>query len=106
VVLQASSVKEAVVLLETARPDVVLADVHMPGASGLELLKIFSRSAGDTPIIFLTGGPTMEDGVKAVEMGAYRYLTKPISLRDLEAVIQSALTDRRRARSSEPGRED
>jgi EAL domain-containing protein (putative c-di-GMP-specific phosphodiesterase class I) len=59
--------------------DVVLSDIVMPDANGLELLRAVRRHDLDVPVILITGLPSVETAVEALELGALRYLIKPIS---------------------------
>jgi DNA-binding NtrC family response regulator len=72
-------------------------DMVMPGRSGLELLKEFKTNHGDCEVILLTGQGTIETAVQAMKLGAYDFLTKPFSLKDLEAQIEKA-NERRKLR--------
>jgi EAL domain-containing protein (putative c-di-GMP-specific phosphodiesterase class I) len=93
-VSEASSVAEALRMLGTFAPDVVVSDITMPGADGTELLRILSAADLDLPVIFLTGAPSVETASRAVEYGAFRYLTKPIANDDLKAIVQEAFRTR------------
>ena len=59
--------------------DAVLSDIRMPGFEGLELLNAIHEQELDLPVVLLTGRPSMESAVKAVEYGAAGYLIKPVS---------------------------
>ena len=81
------------------RPDLILLDVEMPGASGFEVckaLKADSRTA-DIPIIFLTGKAEAQAQVEGFKVGAVDYITKPINALVLKARVRLhlALIDRR-----------
>jgi EAL domain-containing protein (putative c-di-GMP-specific phosphodiesterase class I)/ActR/RegA family two-component response regulator len=79
-VASAGSGAEAVALLDRDHFDAVLSDIGMPEMDGFELLRaVRQRSVDlDLPVILMTGGPSLETAVKAVEYGALRYLMKPI----------------------------
>jgi two-component system OmpR family response regulator len=86
-------------LLETARIDLVILDIMMPGEEdGLALCRQL-RARGDLPIIMLTAMAEDTDRVVGLEMGADDYLTKPFNPRELLARIRAVL---RRARSLPP----
>jgi signal transduction histidine kinase len=59
--------------------DVLIADVELPGASGMDLLDGVRRDMPDLPVIMMTGRPTVETASAAVRTGAVDYLFKPIS---------------------------
>ncbi len=56
--------------------DAVVSDIAMPGMDGLELIRNIREFDLDIPVILLTGTPSLESAQRAVELGAYRYLTK------------------------------
>jgi EAL domain-containing protein (putative c-di-GMP-specific phosphodiesterase class I) len=71
--------------------DVVLSDIAMPSMDGIQLLQFIRERALDVPVVLLTGEPAVSTAVKALEYGAFHYLTKPIDFPDLEAVIDKAV---------------
>ncbi|MGE0448194.1 MAG: EAL domain-containing protein [Vicinamibacterales bacterium] len=79
--------------------DLVLSDIDMPGQGGLELLKAIRERDLDVPVVLLTGSPTLESALLAIEHGASHYLTKPIDLSVLYATIRRALLAGRLARA-------
>jgi DNA-binding NtrC family response regulator len=74
-------------LRDTARYDVVVTDLHMPGADGFDVLRATSRSRTPCYVVIVTGYATLETAVRAVREGAYDYLPKPFSLGQLELVF-------------------
>jgi len=66
--------------------DVVLTDISMPGCDGLEVMRAAHKLDPDLPVLFMTGMPTVETAVQALEFGAYRYLLKPV---DPEVLLQA-----------------
>lgn len=86
-VYAASTGREALQALEQTSYDVVLSDIHMDDMDGIELLKNIRRQAVDLPVILMTGLPTVESAVQAVEYGALRYLRKPVSRDDLVQAV-------------------
>jgi putative two-component system response regulator len=78
-VQSAADVSEALGVLETSEIDVVVSDIIMPGESGVQLLaQIQERNAG-IAVILLTGEPNVDTAAEAVRLGAFDYLSKPIS---------------------------
>jgi len=71
--------------------NLVISDVKMPGASGLDLLAQFHERNRDTLFILMTAFSTAENAVAAMRLGAYDYLPKPIDLKRLRALVQKAL---------------
>jgi two-component system copper resistance phosphate regulon response regulator CusR len=71
--------------------DLVILDLGMPRADGLEVLKIVRAKKKDLPVIVLTGRSRVEDRVKGLDMGADDYLTKPFSFCELSARVRALL---------------
>jgi DNA-binding NtrC family response regulator len=84
----AASGSQALKMLETGQFDVVLADIRMPGMSGLELLKIVKQTYPDIDVVMMTGYGSIPSAVQAIKLGAYDYLTKPFRVDDLKHVFQ------------------
>jgi DNA-binding response OmpR family regulator len=80
-----------------ARPDVVVLDLMLPKMDGLAVCKELRLKNPQMPIVMLTAKDDVVDKVLGLEMGADDYITKPFSLREVEARIKSVL---RRARAT------
>ena len=80
--------------LKAGGVDLVLADLKMPGLSGLELLKATKTVAPDVDVIMLTAFGTVEEAVQAMKDGAYDFLTKPFQRAQLIRLIRKALERR------------
>jgi len=70
--------------------DVVLTDVVMPGGSGVDVLRSVRERDLDLPVVLVTGNPTVETAVQAIEMGALHYLVKPVTSEELVRSIDHA----------------
>jgi DNA-binding NtrC family response regulator len=70
--------------------DVIVSDVNMPGFGGLELLRCVHDRFPETPVIMMTGKPSLETSNKALEFGAVRYLVKPVFPAALKAAVERA----------------
>jgi EAL domain-containing protein (putative c-di-GMP-specific phosphodiesterase class I)/ActR/RegA family two-component response regulator len=88
VVEEASNGQIAVDRLRGANFDVVVSDINMPGMDGIKLLRAIREYDLDLPVILMTAAPAVETASRAVEYGALRYLTKPVSLDGLANAIQ------------------
>ena len=64
--------------LEQTPFDVILSDIDMPGMNGIALLERVRLSDLDVPVVFITGNPSLETAMKAMDHGAHRYLVKPV----------------------------
>jgi len=71
--------------------DVVLSDVNMPGTGGLEMLRRVRERDLDTPVIFMTGAPTLSVATEAMAHGALRYLFKPVESKQLFEALSHAV---------------
>ncbi len=71
--------------------DAIVSDLLMPDIDGRQLLRTIRTRNLDVPFIFLTGSPNLQSAIEAIEYGAFRYLLKPVSLRDLLAVVGRAV---------------
>jgi two-component system response regulator RegX3 len=90
VVVGATNIAEARVLLASAKPDLVLLDVLLPDGSGID----YCRELHDTthiPVIMVTARTSEVDVVLGLEIGAADYVTKPYRLRELVARIRAVL---------------
>ncbi len=83
--------RAAIAALETGRFDVVLSDVHMPDGSGLDILRAARRVDLDVPVILISGMPDVETASKALEYGAFRYLTKPLDLQAVDKLVRHGI---------------
>ncbi|WP_457679872.1 sigma-54-dependent transcriptional regulator [Thermovibrio sp.] len=88
-VLEAEDGKEALELLKNKKVDVAFVDIRMPKVSGLEVLK----EVKGVPIVILTAYGTMDYTVKAIEMGAVDYITKPFSFEEISQVLDRLLSE-------------
>jgi EAL domain-containing protein (putative c-di-GMP-specific phosphodiesterase class I) len=78
--------------------DAVISDINMPRLSGIEFLQRLRELSLDVPVVLVTGGPALETAVRAVEFGAYRYLTKPVDIEALASTVRGAAEAGQRAR--------
>ena len=85
---------EALEVLKQEGIDLVLSDLDMPTMSGLELLEEINKLEKPLPVIFITGQGTIETAVKAMKMGAYDYITKPVNVDRLMLVIEKTIENK------------
>jgi EAL domain-containing protein (putative c-di-GMP-specific phosphodiesterase class I) len=90
---------ELIANLEGNEVDVVVTDLSMPGAGGLEVMRAAHRLDPDLPVLLMTGLPSVETAVQALERGAFRYLLKPIEPDALREAVERAVELRQTSRS-------
>lgn len=80
-------------LAEIARlaPDIILCDISMPSMSGLDFLDELRKRKIDTEVIFISGYNRFEYAQKAVNLGAFGYLLKPVDKKEFENMIKRCL---------------
>lgn len=90
---EAENAHQAMESMQQQRPDLILLDWMMPGRSGLEFARQLRRDAQwrDIPLILLTARRDEDDKIAGLEAGADDYITKPFSVRELSARMQSLL---------------
>jgi DNA-binding NtrC family response regulator len=74
-----------------SQPDVLLLDLKLPDADGLDLLPLVKKQWADTEVIVLTGNATFEAAVEATKRGAYHFLNKPFDTQGLLVTVERAL---------------
>ena len=89
-VVQAADGAQAIERFRADKPDLVLLDLMLPQLSGTEVTRIIRRES-DVPILILTARGSEVDKVVGLELGADDYVTKPVSLRELQARIRGIL---------------
>jgi len=93
--LQAKSAREALAILAKEPVDVVISDLRMPVVYGGSFLKIVKHHFPDIIRIILTGYPDLDSAMQAInEAGAFKYLTKPLSAKDLFSALEQAMMER------------
>jgi two-component system KDP operon response regulator KdpE len=89
-VIEAQSGQQAIEMVVTERPELILLDVNMPGMNGLEACNKI-RMSFDGPIIMVTVRNTERDKIAALDAGADDYVVKPFAIGELLARIRAAL---------------
>ncbi|MDP4198653.1 MAG: sigma-54 dependent transcriptional regulator [Bacteroidota bacterium] len=86
-VTTAANANEGLLAVQVDQPEIILSDIYMPGMSGLELQAKIQEFAPHINILLMTGQDDMPTTVKAMQQGAYDYLTKPIDLERLKKIL-------------------
>ena len=90
-IISALSGEEALQRLPVEKPHLILLDVKLPGADGLETLQRIKAVDRDVPVILLTAYGTTETAITAMKHGAYDYLLKPVDIASLRGIVTKAL---------------
>ena len=90
-VVHARNGVEAIDFLETSVPDLVLLDYRMPGQDGLQIAAEMKKRIPAVPIIMITAYGEIDSAVKAMKLGVYDYVTKPVDNNDLLFSVKRAL---------------
>lgn len=91
----AGTAAEAVAVFDSQLPEVVVLDVHLPDATGLEtFLKLKAKDAR-VPVVLVTGHGTTDLAIEAMKAGAFEYLLKPLELAVLRELIDRAMRSSR-----------
>ncbi|MBL9020933.1 MAG: EAL domain-containing protein [Myxococcales bacterium] len=83
---------EAAELLMRESFDAVLSDICLPEINGVDLLRMIRAYDVDVPVILMTGNPSVETALEAMELGAVKYLKKPLSNSGVMAAVQGAIS--------------
>lgn len=79
--------QQALFLVKRNRFSLVIADIRMPGISGIELLERIKEVSPETGVVMITGYGTVDNAVEAMKLGAYDYITKPFDMERLLLVV-------------------
>ncbi len=90
-VFASPGVAEALAFLARASVDLVITDLKMPKASGLDLVRYVCENLQDTEIMMITGYPSINGAVAAVKIGAEEYLAKPFTDGELIAAVERGM---------------
>ena len=93
-VTSASTAEQALDLIAGEMFDLVVSDIKMPGLSGLDLLREVKGRRPATPVVLITGAPSVDSAVFGLRHGAYDYLPKPFSIREVQQLVERVRADR------------
>jgi pilus assembly protein CpaE len=104
VITVAQDVETALEKITKSPPDLIILDIMLPGASGLELLKQIRSNPKfqDLPVMVLSALSAVDEKIAGLEAGADEYLTKPIDAREVVARVAALLERTKRLRKAEP----
>lgn len=87
----ALSGEEALNKEEENKYDIIIADLMMPGISGMELLKVVRNKRSDIMVIMVTGYPSIKSAVESIKLGAFDFIPKPFTPQELRSLVSRAL---------------
>src|SRR5256885_1073542 len=88
---RAESVNDALRLLDREPFDLCLTDMRLPDGEGLRVVEYITQKALDVPVAVITAFGSAENAVAALKAGAFDYLSKPVALEQLRALVKQAL---------------
>ena len=91
-VSSAIRIEDAKQLLQTRSFQLCLTDMRLPDGEGLDLVKYIAQHCADLPVAVITAYSSTENAVAALKAGAFDYLSKPVSLKQLRDLVKSALS--------------
>ena len=80
---------KAIELCRNEKFDLIITDLMMPGASGLEVLTETRKIDPDSLVVLITGFASLETAVQAIREGAYDYITKPFKLEEIKIIVNN-----------------
>ncbi len=83
---------DALSKMTSEHPAIIFMDVAMPGLNGLETLQQMKERDTTVPVIMITGHGTMQTAIKAIQLGAFEYLTKPLDVGTIRGIVQRVLS--------------
>ena len=81
-------------LLKSSSPSIVLLDLQLPDAGGLETLEEIKRERPDTQVIILTAHDSLNNAIESIKRGAYHFISKPYAPEELLSLVEKALEKR------------
>ena len=94
-VMLAATGDEGVKLVEREAPDLVFLDIKMPGMDGLEVLQKLEHMVETTPIVVISGHADMATAVRAIKLGAFDFIGKPLEQDRILVTVRNAVDTRR-----------
>jgi DNA-binding NtrC family response regulator len=90
----ANDSREVEGILQRERFDIIMLDMDMPNVSGMDILRAMRAKSDPTPVVILTGVSDVDLAVRAMKLGAFDYLTKPVDDQNLLQVLENAIEHR------------
>jgi DNA-binding NtrC family response regulator len=93
-------------IVNKIRPDLVLLDLGLPDADGLDVLRQLKKDLPQMPVIILTANDSLSNAVESIKLGAFHFISKPYAVEELLSLITRALEQRKLVREAETLREE
>jgi len=90
-VVTAANGKQCMETVAKEAPQIIYMDIAMPEINGLEALQQLKEQKAEVPVIVMTGHSTMKNAIRAVQLGAYEYITKPLDREKIKLTTKRAL---------------
>lgn len=87
----AGDVKEALLQIQTFKPDLCLTDMKLPDGTGFDVVRYIQREVPHIPVAVITAFGSMDAAVEALKAGAFDFVSKPVDLAKLRDLVQTAL---------------
>jgi DNA-binding NtrC family response regulator len=97
---EASSGSEGIEKLEKERFDVILTDLRLPGADGIEVLRTAKKIQSDAEVVLMTGYGTVDSAIEAMRAGAFHFLKKPFRAEEVSHLVDKAYDRRQLTREN------
>src|SRR3989338_120838 len=102
-VVTATNGIDAIKIIEKDNFEIIITDIIMPGADGIEVLRTSKRIDPDCDVIIITAYATVEGAIECMKLGAYDYITKPFNLDHIKIVIAKTIEKRKLMKSAAEG---
>ncbi|WP_049975520.1 sigma-54-dependent transcriptional regulator [Chthoniobacter flavus] len=93
-------------IVRKSKPDLVLLDLGLPDADGLDVLKELKAELPQLPVIILTANDSLSNAVESIKQGAFHFISKPYAVEELLSLITRAIEQRQLQREAETLREE
>ncbi|PYJ76004.1 MAG: sigma-54-dependent Fis family transcriptional regulator, partial [Verrucomicrobia bacterium] len=97
----APTASQGLKLLKTKSPSLVLLDLQLPDAEGLQTLDSIKTDSPEMPVIILTAHDTLHNAIESIKRGAYHFISKPYAPEELLSLIEKALEKQSLLRETE-----
>lgn len=97
-VVEAASAECVLEIASRGEVEAILSDILLPGQTGLQMLRVIRAQGSDIPVVLMTGSPSLDTAIEAVDSGAFRYVAKSAGLGEVAEAMRQAVRSARLAR--------